>query len=109
MCKYSCDECEYNTGQKFHLITHKQSKHEGIKFSCVECDHHVPTQSNFKRHQESKHESVVYSCNQCNYKAKHRSTLTKKSKHEGILVMNVCIRQEKSHILEHTNSLYMKL
>ena len=61
---------------KSSLITHKQSKHEGIQYICDKCDYKIATKRNLTTHKQSKHEGIQYICDQCDYKATTQRNLT---------------------------------
>lgn len=54
--KYHCGVCNYSTGRKGALETHKKRVHEGIKYSCMMCNYKASTQGQVRGHQESFHE-----------------------------------------------------
>ena len=71
--KYECNECDYVTANKYHLKTHIQYKHEGLRFPCLSCDYKATTKSSLKMHMGAKHEGKNYSCDQCSYKTTWRN------------------------------------
>ena len=64
---FLCDQCEFKSRQKSHLIRHKESKHEGIKYHCNQCDLKFTQKDGLNRHVKTIHEGVRYQCNRCEY------------------------------------------
>ena len=110
---YSCDECDYKTGDRGDLITHKVRYHESLKpkyinlsnlpklkpksidllnlpklegYNCKKCDFKSSYQSSVYLHMKNKHEGRKFPCDQCQYKATQKGILVKhvKSVHEGV-------------------------
>ena len=66
-----------------NLLTHVQSKHEGVRFPCDQCDYKAVQKPSLVRHIKTVHEGVKFPCEECDYKAAQKFTLMrhKKSKH----------------------------
>ena len=62
---YHCDNCDYKTGHKKHIQTHKLSIHEKVRYECDECIKKFTDPSSLRRHKKSKHEGVRFACDQC--------------------------------------------
>jgi len=65
--EFHCSDCEYVATRAYHLKTHVESKHEGVRYPCLQCEYAATTAGQLKIHVESKHEGVRYPCAQCNY------------------------------------------
>ena len=85
---HKCEDCGAGYRQKAGLISHIQSKHNGIKYSCNLCRYLATTQGNLKLHKESQHGGVKYSCDQCKHQFTRKDNLKlhKKSQHEGVQI-----------------------
>merc|ERR1711872_70368 len=78
--RYACDLCHYVTSKRHNLISHKESRHEGIRYLCDLCPHAATSTGNLRKHKENKHEGVRYPCDLCYYEATRAYTLKKHKK-----------------------------
>ena len=53
---YKCLQCDFETMSTFSIMTHKQSKHEGIRYDCNDCEYQATTRGNLNRHKLKYHE-----------------------------------------------------
>ena len=54
--RYDCDQCDYKATRPYHLRTHQNSFHEGVKrYSCDQCDYAATKQAYLRTHQQSEH------------------------------------------------------
>ena len=73
--KYPCDQCTYQATTRGSLKKHLQSVHEGIKYACPHCDYQATEKSSLKKHIQSQHEDTQYACSQCDYRGASQSNL----------------------------------
>ena len=64
-----CDQCDYQTTQRKHLVAHMKSKHANVKYPCDQCDYKATQKSSLVQHLKSIHKGVKYPCDQCDYEA----------------------------------------
>jgi len=83
---HKCEECDYQTKNKFSLMEHNRVKHTDQMFYCDQCDYGSKREAQTKRHIEVKHEGKRYYCEQCEYSTPYKSGLNRHLEmvHHGI-------------------------
>ena len=83
---HGCNQCDYQASYKSDLAKHIKSIHEGIRYNCDQCPYQATRKISLNLHIQSKHEGVKYPCHYCDYQATQQSNLTLhiQAKHEGI-------------------------
>ena len=56
--KFPYNQCNYKATRKDSLLTHIQSKHEGVRFPCPRCNYKATQMENLLTHINSIHEGI---------------------------------------------------
>ena len=109
--KYSCESCDYQTGNRSHLNTHVEGVHEGVCYSCSHCGTKFSQKGSLKKHVEGVHEGVRYSCSHCGNKFTQKKDVKRhiESVHEGVCY--TCTQcnykaTDKGHLKRHVESIH---
>ena len=56
--KFPYNQCNYKATRKDSLLTHIQSRHEGVRFPCPRCNYKATQMENLSTHINSIHEGI---------------------------------------------------
>ena len=65
-----CPECGAQFTQRYAMLKHYRSKHEGGKYPCNQCDYQATQRGDLKSHISAKHSDTVLKCDYCDYQTK---------------------------------------
>ena len=73
--RFPCLEegCNYKAKQKHGLVSHKNSRHYGIRHKCDICDLYLGTATSLRIHKISKHKITlpIFACDKCSMRSKN--------------------------------------
>ena len=73
--KLSCEQCDYQTGNKQAFKNHLRIQHSDFKYECESCDYKCRDSDRLKDHKRIVHENILIPCELCDYKATKKSNL----------------------------------
>ena len=73
--RFKCDECDFETANKYYLKVHLEMKHQGVRYPCNVCGMLCASKNSLKKHQQCAHEGVKYTCDICGYEVSSLSGL----------------------------------